>query len=425
MSIQLPGLIVHRLAFPITCAALFLPTEPAAALTLAEAMQAAASNTESAALLELERESAEARTQVALGELLPTLGAGASSVRNSQSVELGGSSFVQLWDHEATLRISVDIFRGTSIPTWAASRTSGDATSERATWQSAGLRLAAARAYLGALTARQNVEAAERSVELREASSQQVGAIEEAGYAVAADVSRAEYSLVEARSSLLEAEEQVDAQLETLRFLTGLVSLEADELITVAIPAHDVLEETADLRALAFDIDSAERLVRAQWLSFLPVLGFAGQYSVGAESLRAPDGTSWFVSFTANWDLFDYGRYGRLSGARTDAAESELLLRQAERERRAALESATRRVRVADERLALAEQASELAAETQRLEAERFDGGDLTVLDLVSADTELFRSQINRNRLALERSLAQIELAYLQGALEDDSWLSE
>jgi outer membrane protein TolC len=155
------------------------------------------------------------------------------------------------------------------------------------------------------------------------------------------------------------------------------------------------------------------------------VLGLAGQYTIGAESLRAPDGTSWFVSFTATWDVFDYGRYGRLAGARVDSAEADALLRQLERERRRALDGASRRVRVSAELLALADEASALAAETRRLEADRFSGGDLTILDLVSADIELFRSQINRNRFALERALAQIELAYLEGALEDDSWLSE
>jgi outer membrane protein TolC len=416
---------LYRPVAAIAFLALALHAPPASALTLAEAMEAAGSNTESAELLRLAEDAAEARSQVVLGELLPNLRVSASSVRNSQSVELGGSAFVQLWDHQASLRLSIDVFRGTSIPTWVASRTSEDATAERTRWQSAGLRLATARAYLGALTARQNVEAARQSVSLREASLEQVTVLEEAGYALAADISRARYSLIEASSTLLEAGEQVEAQLETLRFLTGLDVERGDALEAVAIPGYDGEQPTADMRALAFDIEAAERLVRAQWLSFLPVLGLAGQYTIGAESLRAPDGTSWFVSFTATWDVFDYGRYGRLAGARVDSAEADALLRQLERERRRALDGASRRVRVSAELLALADEASALAAETRRLEADRFSGGDLTILDLVSADIELFRSQINRNRFALERALAQIELAYLEGALEDDSWLSE
>jgi outer membrane protein TolC len=402
---------LYRPVAAIAFLALALHAPPASALTLAEAMEAAGSNTESAELLRLAEDAAEARSQVVLGELLPNLRVSASSVRNSQSVELGGSAFVQLWDHQASLRLSIDVFRGTSIPTWVASRTSEDATAERTRWQSAGLRLATARAYLGALTARQNVEAARQSVSLREASLEQVTVLEEAGYALAADISQ--------------AGEQVEAQLETLRFLTGLDVERGDALEAVAIPGYDGEQPTADMRALAFDIEAAERLVRAQWLSFLPVLGLAGQYTIGAESLRAPDGTSWFVSFTATWDVFDYGRYGRLAGARVDSAEADALLRQLERERRRALDGASRRVRVSAELLALADEASALAAETRRLEADRFSGGDLTILDLVSADIELFRSQINRNRFALERALAQIELAYLEGALEDDSWLSE
>lgn len=397
----------------------------ASALTLAEAMAAAATNTEAAELLSLTVDGAEATSRTALATALPTLRLTGTSVRNSQAVELGGSSFVRLWDHEASLRAAVDVFRGPAIPTWAAARMGVDAAHERAVWQAAGLRLAAGRAYMAALTARENVDAAAQAVALREASLSQGELLERAGYAVAADTSRARLSVLEARAALVDAEQQLADQLDMLAYLIGAPVPSVEALEAPDLPdAPTQRAATADLAALAVDIEAAERLVRAQRLAFAPVLSVAGQYTIGAESLRAPDGTSWFLSFTATWDIFDFARYGRIDAARIDVAAAELRLDQAERLRRTELTTAQRRVTVARERLAISEQAAAQAEQTRALEAARFDGGDLTILDLVSADAEVFRTRVARNRAALELALARIELAYLSGALQDDEWLT-
>lgn len=412
-----------RKAPALALVSLALFAGPAHALSLAEAMAAAASNTEAATLLELAVDDAEASERTALGGLTPTLTASASSVRNSQAVELGGSSFVQLWDHEATLRASLDLFRGTAIPTWAAGRAQTDAARERAVWEAAGLRLAAARAYFGALTAAENLDAARSAVDLRTASLDQTSVLADAGFAMGADLSRAEYSLLEAETAALDARQTLDDRLDELAFLIGADAVDAADLQPPELPDFDRTPTTADLAALGADVQAQERLLRAQRMAFLPVLSVAGQYTIGQETLRAPDGTSWFLSFTATWDLFDYARYGRLDRARTGEAEAQTQLALAERERSTELATAERRVETARQRLVLAERSVTLAQETRRLESERFDGGDLTVLDLISADDELFRSQVRRNTAALELALARVELAYLSGALEDDSWL--
>ncbi len=402
-----------------------LPSSDATAMSLSEAMSRAATQSENAALVELEVARARASEQTALGAILPTATVGFSSVRNSDQVSVGDSQFVALWDHEFSMRAGVDIFRGTSIPTWAAARMGADAATERATWQSAGLRVAAARAYLGALSAVENLSAARDAIELRTTSMEQVGLLIDAGYAVEADRSRAELSLIEAQSAELGAQRELDDWLSQLTLLID-APIEASDLEAPTLPAPAAMEsQPGDLRALGIEVDVAERLVRAQQLTFLPVLSLSAQYTVGAQSLRSPDGRSWFATFNASWDLFDYARYGRLAAARVALSDAELRVSQAERSRRSELEMAQRSVEVARAQLQLSDAGARVAQQTRALEAERFSGGDLTVLELVAADSDVFRAEVTRNRAALTLATAQVELAFLRGQLEDDSWLSE
>jgi outer membrane protein TolC len=407
---------------------LWAPSGQADPLTLAEAMARAASNTEAARLLELDVASAEAGERTALGELTPLLRATGSSVRNQEEIGIGDSVFVNLWDHSANIRVSIDVFRGTAIPSWRASRHTTEAARERARWEAAGLRLAAARAYLAALTSRQNLEAARESVALRQTSLEQAELVLEAGYALAADVSRARFSLIEAESAVLDAEQELADALDLLAFLVDVPSLLPDDLSTASMPAASsapgsVDGDRGDIRALEREIESRDAFTRGQWLSFLPVLSVAGQYNIGPESLRAPDGTYWFISLTASWDLFDYRRYGRLDAARTAESAAELRRDEALRQLDTDLTTGRRRLDTAEARLVLAEEAERVAVETRDLEAERYSGGDITVLDLVTADVALFRAQVASNLARLERDLALVQLAYLQGRLEDDSWM--
>lgn len=397
----------------------------AGAMTLQEAMERAAENTEAGALAALGVESADANRRTAVGALVPTVTLTATSRRNSDAVSVGDREFVRLWDHSANVRASVDLLRWPDVPTWAAAVASRDAAEDRAAWERASLRVAAARAYLAALSAAEDLADSERAIALREASLEQTEVLADGGFAVGADLSRASFSLLEAQATRIDAEASLADALTTLAFLTNTDVVTIDALVVPSLPSgSDAPADTADLRALVHETEATERLRRAQQFAFLPVVGVAAQYAIGARSLSAPNGTNWFVSFTATWDILDYSRYGRLDAANVAIDAAELELAQARRQRLADVDIASRRVETTRQRLELAEAAEEVAAETRALEAERFAGGDLTVLDLVTADADLLQSQIAANRAALDHSLAQIELAFLLGALEDDAWLA-
>ncbi len=406
--------------------ALLASTALAEPLSLRDAMDMAVRATPDAALIQTDAALAEAHERSAFGALIPTGRATVSSVRNEEEISLGDRAFVSLWAHSARIRISADLFRGTAVPDWRSAHWASAGAQERASWAFAGLRLDAARAYLAALTAAANLEAARQSITVREASLEQAAALDEAGYAVAADVARARFALVEAETAELDAEQGLSDALAALAFRTGRDDVDAADL---TMPVFDTIAldsttgSTADGRALDLEIAAATVATTGQWLSFLPVLSVAGQYDVGPSTVRAPDGTTWLVSFTAAWDFLDYTRYGRLDAARATEDAAELRRAQWLREREYALSNARRAISAARQRLVLAEEALLAATETRSYEFDRFSGGDSTVFDLVSADADLYHAEVRRNVVRLDAALTHVEYAYLLGELEDDGWL--
>ena len=392
-------------------------------------MERAARNTEAAQLLETDVALSEGLEQRSLGTVLPLLTASGSSVRNQEEISIGNQVFVNLWDHSANVRLSVDLFRGTSIPNYIAARAGVDAAEQGARWQRAGLRLAAARAYLAALVSVANLDAAEEAVLLRQRSLEQTEVLFEGGYAVAADVSRARFSLIDAERAVVDTEQLLGDALDELAFLVMLPEVTTDDLVVPDLPTSvlagdNLVDERADFRALAHELDSQEALTTGQWLTFLPTLSLAAQYNIGPESIRAPDGTYWFVTFSAVWNIFDFTRYGSVNVARASRDAAALELEEAERALPIELSVAERRIETAESRTELTEDAVEAAQQTRDLEAERYTAGDATVLELTTADVDLFNAQISHNLARLERALAIVEMAYLVGELEDDTWIA-
>ncbi|MCA9565840.1 MAG: TolC family protein, partial [Myxococcales bacterium] len=159
--------------------------------------------------------------------------------------------------------------------------------------------------------------------------------------------------------------------------------------------------------------------LNGRWLVFLPTLSLSANYDIGRESIRSPDGTSWTVTFNASWPIFDFSRYGQLDTARAEEQIATLELDAAAREARFDHANAVRDLEVARARVAVAEQALEVASETRELIATQYGAGDTTSLELTEADEALFTAQVALNLAQLQRDIAIVELLYVSGQLDD------
>ncbi|TVQ97243.1 MAG: TolC family protein [Deltaproteobacteria bacterium] len=409
----------------VTMAIAFLAFPPGAAvaLDLEEAMERAATNTEAAEILRLRIDAADGRRRAALGALLPTLDASVGITRNDRQVELGDRTFTSLWDTSAQIQARVDLFRGPAIPQWLAARTGVDVATETARWERARLRMMAADAWVTILTAVANVDVASDNLDLATESLAQTRARLETGFGLNADVALARTAVLDAEAELLAARRVLEDALDTLAFLVREDALALEQLAQTGPSLADaagVDGPTADIAALELEEEAARRQVQAEHFNFLPTLSLAGTYHFGPSSVRAPDGRYWTVTLAATWRVFDFARYGRLQEARAERDIAGLRTEQAERERDRDLRAADRRIAETAARLELREEALLAAMESRELVASRFELGEATALELTQADSALFAARTRLNLAVLERARAELEAAWLRGALQDE-----
>ena len=389
-------------------------------LSIDEAMELAASNTEAAAMLELDVAGAEAGVDTALGAVLPTLSLNANATRNQSGLVAGDGASLNPWSNSLTGTASLDIFSARAIPSWMASRDTRDAAEAQASWDAAGLRLAAARAYYAALTARQNLAAAHDAVDARRASFEQTEVLLEAGYAIEADVARARLTVLQAESTAVEAEAALEGALDSLRFVTARDDIVAADLMegnALGRGETTELESRPDLLARELAIDAQELSLLGERLTFLPTLSITGRYTLREGDVRSPSGLTGTVSLNASWTIFDFSRYGRIDSAEVRRDRLELQRDEAVRREEMSLASAARNLESARRRITIAEEALEVARQTQALVGERFAAGDVTSLEMTQADEAVFSAEIDRNIAQLQADLAALELEYLQGRL--------
>lgn len=425
--------ILVALVAASTCALLLSTTSALAVeqLTLEQAQAEAVANTEAAQLLELEVRAARANEDIALGSLLPVLSASATGILNQEEVTAGQQTFVNQFDWSASIDLTVDLFRGPAIAEYMARSHESRAAELWYEWDSASLRLTTGRAYLAALTASRNVEAARESVALNRATLEQTEIRLETGYGLAADVARARLAVTEAEVAQLEAERARDNALDVLAFLTGRDDVPAEALVDpgisrgrslqAALAQETTFEERLDIQALVEQSAAAEDRLLGRWLDFLPIVRLQASYDFGRPSIRAPDGTFWSISLNATWIIFDYTRYGQLDRARVEVERSELVrseqLRTLDRDQRTAL----RTVEQAEAEIASLEAAVATALESRDLILILYQAGDATALELTEADTAVLRARIRLNQARLELERAWLELDWLEGRLSDPS----
>jgi outer membrane protein TolC len=392
-------------------------------LTIESAMEAAAQNNELALLAQQEVRRREAEAGLARDRLLPFGELAGTLTRNDTQIQLGDRAFTNLWDYSARANLVVPLLR---IDEWTARRalqTSTESAQSLARWEASNLRVSAGRAYLAALTAQQNLAVADEQIGLAQTSLEQSTALAEAGFLVDADVAQAELQLLQAQNNVVRAQLEHRNALASLAFIMGVPEDEvmSAELDAPTLPAADPAQPLASEQAQRVALQSAQQLLRSVRQDWLPTLNLVGQYNFQRASLRAPNGTFWTISLNLNWVFLDFTRRGRREVAQTQVQTAEIQADRLARSNEFQRAQAHRTLESTEIQVQTAAQQIEAAEIAQNLVRERFSAGEVTVLEMTQADTAVFTARIAHHLAQLNRDLAQLDLLFFSGALDDES----
>lgn len=211
------------------------------------------------------------------------------------------------------------------------------------------------------------------------------------------DVLRAEQEVELNRSQVVNANEALRRSREALGMALGYPEpwgvtpdIQLDALARdaqqVCTPLADI-EQRADVRGAAVDVEVAERRVRANDWSLSPTLDLVSDldYSTSPNTANGTP-TTWTIGALLTIPLYDGGaKYAAQNAASARVDFSREVLTQTKRQATLEVEQALRAVTVAEQNLEVSRRSRDLAQETSRLARLSFVNGQATSFELVDA----------------------------------------
>lgn len=285
-------------------------------------------------------------------------------------------------------------------------------------------------AYQGVHTARAHVRVAEQAVTAAEEAVRVSQRLHQQGMAVKSDVLSARVHLEDARVRLAEAKNGVAAALDRLKLLLGKSLDDALEVGPPVMPRllagseqdlrRQAIERQAQIAALRAQMEAAGAQVEAARAGRRPQVSLMLRQDFNDKGIGL-DASSQTVAGMLTWTAFDAGATrAAIDHAEAGRQEIAARLRQAEDGIALQVAEARRRALEAEERLAARELAVEQAEEASRIVKRRYENAMATVVELLTAQTQLDRARAEAVTARHDLALRRAELARAVGVLNPD-----
>jgi len=285
-----------------------------------------------------------------------------------------------------------------------------------------------ARAYLAAVKADTDVEAAKANLALSGALQKQAESLKTAGTGTGIEVTRARVQLANDRQKLLVAENARRAaalqllramglRLDTELVLTDKLAYTPVDAVTLEEARAEALKQRPDYQAQQERESTARLSASATKMERLPIVSAFGDYGASGSGMNSSLPTR-TVGIAVRIPVFDGGRRDArraesASQYRAEKVKSGDLKEQIELDVRLALDS----LRSAEDQVAVAKDGLELAQSELTQARRRNDAGVAIALEVTDAQTRLERARENQTAALFNYNLARIDLAQAMGAV--------
>jgi len=278
------------------------------------------------------------------------------------------------------------------------------------------------RAYFGLVVARAKIGAIDKAVESAEAHRNDAKTAVEQGLIHQSDLLAAQVRLGELQEQRISAEHDMLNTSDALKLALGLES-EGTIVPTDSLSAQKTnLPELqtkgfarSDLQALRLQTKAARRQLGRQRSTWLPRLNGFAVFEWNASEAFAKDGSNWIAGLQMQWHLFDgLGKLGRSKKASAQWQQSEIALQEAEAKAASDLRKARRAIESAQKRIEVANAAFALAKESLRITAARFKQGLAKTSDLLDREASATNAELRLLAAKYDLAVALSELEFVR-----------
>ena len=384
---------------------------------------------------------AESRSAQARASLLPDLSAAFTDQNRTSnlgamgiqiSVPIPGFHFPSFvgpfTTMDARLSATQSVFDFPSIRRFQASKVGVSAAQADVNGSAEQVAAQVARAYLAAVRADADVEAAKANLTLSEAVLQQAENQKAAGTGTGIEITRARVQLANDRQRLLVAENArraaglqllrtVGLRLDTELRLTDKLQYIPVDAVTMEQAKAQAVKERPDLEAQQQRESSARLSASATKLERLPTLAAFGDYGSSGTGFdnSLPTRT---IGISVRLPLFDGGRRDArraesASQYRAEKVKTNDLKEQIELDVRLALDA----LRSAEEQVKVSKEGLELAQNELAQARRRYEAGVAIGVEVTDAQSRLERARDNQTAALYNYNVGRIDLAQAMGAV--------
>jgi outer membrane protein TolC len=185
---------------------------------------------------------------------------------------------------------------------------------------------------------------------------------------------------------------------------------------TIAVESIDtkLSENRKDIQAMDLSTEAYQKMMLSSRMNFLPRLNAFGSYELYDDKLFGTTAKGYVVGAQLSWNVFDgLKSIGKLDKAKADFQKAEIEAQQYKAKSQLELNKANRQIKDAENKVALSKLDLEQSQEAYRIRNNRFTQGLEKTTDLLQAETQMFKKELEYLQSVFEYNYTQQYLQFL------------
>ncbi|MBC5842690.1 TolC family protein [Flavobacterium sp. F-380] len=189
---------------------------------------------------------------------------------------------------------------------------------------------------------------------------------------------------------------------------------ELDNSISIQSISSLLSTNRKDIQAMDKSSEAYRKMLQSSKMNFLPRLNAFGSYELYDSQLFGTNAKGYLVGAQLSWSLFDgYKSIGKMEKAKADFQKSEIETQQYKAKSQLELNKVNRQLLDAENKVNLAKLDFEQTQEAYRIRSNRFAQGLEKTTDLLQADTQSSKKELDYLQAVFEYNYTQAYLQFL------------